>query len=162
MNNPLPPNPPIDPMKIIELVQKNRNVKLAGNDKLRLKPDWLSASVHSVAASAVNCGDLTTQSGMNQCAAAEYKKSDQALNQGVCRYRSGLDEGQKRQLMEVQRAGSGSAISAASSRVQASRVAACILLLLANCMTEMTEQRIRELQVLEICGRSDLLCPSRK
>jgi transcription-repair coupling factor (superfamily II helicase) len=30
------PNPPIDPMRIIELVQKNRNVKLAGNDKLRI------------------------------------------------------------------------------------------------------------------------------
>ncbi|WP_338415590.1 transcription-repair coupling factor [uncultured Sphaerotilus sp.] len=31
------PNPPIDPMRIIELVQKNRNVKLAGNDKLRIE-----------------------------------------------------------------------------------------------------------------------------
>ncbi len=31
------PNPPIDPMKIIELVQKNRQVKLAGNDKLRIE-----------------------------------------------------------------------------------------------------------------------------
>ncbi|MCX7252616.1 MAG: transcription-repair coupling factor [Burkholderiales bacterium] len=31
------PNPPIDPMKIIELVQKNRHVRLAGNDKLRIE-----------------------------------------------------------------------------------------------------------------------------
>jgi transcription-repair coupling factor (superfamily II helicase) len=31
------PNPPIDPARIIELVQKNRFVKLAGNDKLRLE-----------------------------------------------------------------------------------------------------------------------------
>ena len=31
------PNPPIDPMRIIELVQKNRAVKLAGNDKLRIE-----------------------------------------------------------------------------------------------------------------------------
>ncbi|MEY5099442.1 MAG: Transcription-repair-coupling factor, partial [Pseudomonadota bacterium] len=31
------PNPPIDPMKIIELVQKNRHIKLAGNDKLRIE-----------------------------------------------------------------------------------------------------------------------------
>jgi transcription-repair coupling factor (superfamily II helicase) len=30
------PNPPIDAMKIIELVQKNRAIKLAGNDKLRI------------------------------------------------------------------------------------------------------------------------------
>ncbi|HET6719857.1 MAG TPA: transcription-repair coupling factor, partial [Rhodocyclaceae bacterium] len=30
------PNPPIDPMKIISLIQKNRDYKLAGNDKLQL------------------------------------------------------------------------------------------------------------------------------
>ncbi len=31
------PNPPIDALKIIELVQKNRAVKLAGNEKLRIE-----------------------------------------------------------------------------------------------------------------------------
>ncbi|WP_395137375.1 transcription-repair coupling factor [Schlegelella aquatica] len=30
------PNPPVDPMRIIELVQKNRHIKLAGNEKLRI------------------------------------------------------------------------------------------------------------------------------
>ncbi len=33
------PNPPIDPMRIIQLVQKNRHIKLAGNDKLRIERD---------------------------------------------------------------------------------------------------------------------------
>ena len=31
------PNPPVDAMRIIELVQKNRAIKLAGNDKLRIE-----------------------------------------------------------------------------------------------------------------------------
>jgi len=31
------PNPPIDSLRIIELVQKNRAIKLAGNDKLRIE-----------------------------------------------------------------------------------------------------------------------------
>ncbi|KQV60512.1 transcription-repair coupling factor [Pelomonas sp. Root1217] len=31
------PNPPIDPMRVIELVQKNRNIKLVGNEKLRIE-----------------------------------------------------------------------------------------------------------------------------
>ncbi|MCL4696345.1 MAG: transcription-repair coupling factor, partial [Burkholderiaceae bacterium] len=31
------PNPPIDAMRIIELVQKNRAIKLAGNDRLRVE-----------------------------------------------------------------------------------------------------------------------------
>jgi transcription-repair coupling factor (superfamily II helicase) len=33
------PNPPIDAMRIIELVQKNRHIKLAGNDKLRIEKE---------------------------------------------------------------------------------------------------------------------------
>jgi len=31
------PNPPVEPMRIIELVQKNKQIKLAGNDKLRVE-----------------------------------------------------------------------------------------------------------------------------
>ncbi|WP_058615629.1 transcription-repair coupling factor [Tepidimonas taiwanensis] len=31
------PNPPIDPMRIIELIQKNRHIKLAGNDRLKIE-----------------------------------------------------------------------------------------------------------------------------
>src|SRR6187549_620410 len=30
-------NPPVDPMRIIELVQKNKHIKLAGNEKLRIE-----------------------------------------------------------------------------------------------------------------------------
>ena len=33
------PNPPIDPMQIIALIQKNRHIKLTGNDKLRIERD---------------------------------------------------------------------------------------------------------------------------
>ena len=31
------PQPPIDPMRIIELIQKHRHIKLAGNEKLRIE-----------------------------------------------------------------------------------------------------------------------------
>jgi len=30
-------NPPIDPMRIIEMIQKNKHIKLAGNEKLRIE-----------------------------------------------------------------------------------------------------------------------------
>ena len=36
MNISFRPNPPIDALKIIQLVQKHRSIKLAGNDKLRI------------------------------------------------------------------------------------------------------------------------------
>ena len=40
MNITFRPNPPIDAMKIIALVQKNKNIKLAGNDKLRIEREF--------------------------------------------------------------------------------------------------------------------------
>jgi transcription-repair coupling factor (superfamily II helicase) len=33
------PNPPIEPLAIIHLVQKNKHIKLAGNDKLRIEKE---------------------------------------------------------------------------------------------------------------------------
>ncbi len=33
------PNPPVDPMSIIQLIQKNRHIKLTSNDKLRIERD---------------------------------------------------------------------------------------------------------------------------
>ncbi len=30
-------DPPVDPMNIIQLIQKNRHIKLAGNEKLRIE-----------------------------------------------------------------------------------------------------------------------------
>jgi transcription-repair coupling factor (superfamily II helicase) len=36
------PNPPVDAQRIIELVQKNRHIKLAGNDKLRIERELAS------------------------------------------------------------------------------------------------------------------------
>jgi transcription-repair coupling factor (superfamily II helicase) len=42
MNITFRPNPPIDAMRIIDLVQKNKNVKLAGNDKLRIEREFAS------------------------------------------------------------------------------------------------------------------------
>ena len=38
------PNPPIDAMRILELVQKNRHIKLAGNDKLRIERELPEAT----------------------------------------------------------------------------------------------------------------------
>jgi transcription-repair coupling factor (superfamily II helicase) len=43
MNVVFRPNPPIDARRIIELVQKNRAVKLAGNDKLRIEREIADA-----------------------------------------------------------------------------------------------------------------------
>lgn len=57
------PNPPIDGMAIINLIQKNRHIKLAGNDKLRIErelPDP-AARVHMVRDVLRSLGKPTTQ-----------------------------------------------------------------------------------------------------
>jgi transcription-repair coupling factor (superfamily II helicase) len=37
------PNPPVEPLSIIHLIQKNKHIKLAGNDKLRIEKPLESA-----------------------------------------------------------------------------------------------------------------------
>jgi len=41
------PNPPIDALRIIELVQKNRHIKLAGQDKLRIEGKMADVAVRA-------------------------------------------------------------------------------------------------------------------
>jgi transcription-repair coupling factor (superfamily II helicase) len=41
------PNPPVDAQRIIELVQKNRHIRLAGNDKLRIERELPSAGARA-------------------------------------------------------------------------------------------------------------------
>ena len=41
------PNPPVDSMRIIELIQKNRHIKLVGNEKLRIERELPSAGARA-------------------------------------------------------------------------------------------------------------------
>ncbi|MDH5339287.1 MAG: helicase-related protein, partial [Rubrivivax sp.] len=59
------PNPPIDALRIIELVQKNRAIKLAGNDKLRIERE-----IAEPAARAQFVRDVLRSLGTPQVAAA--------------------------------------------------------------------------------------------
>jgi transcription-repair coupling factor (superfamily II helicase) len=35
-------NPPVNPMRIIEMIQKNKHIKLVGNEKLRIERELLA------------------------------------------------------------------------------------------------------------------------
>jgi transcription-repair coupling factor (superfamily II helicase) len=43
MNIAFAPNPPVDAGRIIELIQRNRDIKLIGNEKLRIERSTSSA-----------------------------------------------------------------------------------------------------------------------
>ena len=54
-------NPPIDSMHIIELIQKNRHIKLAGNEKLRIERELPDAE--GPRADGARCAALTGHTG---------------------------------------------------------------------------------------------------
>jgi hypothetical protein len=62
------PKPPIDAMRIIELVQKNRQIKLNGQDKLRI-----TASMPDLSARAAGQGDHEGADRLNRFPAAHYR-----------------------------------------------------------------------------------------
>jgi uncharacterized protein YecT (DUF1311 family) len=56
----------------------------------------------SATAFAADCGDLNTQSAMNQCALTQFQQLDEEFNKVYREYRSRLDERQKQQLKGAQ------------------------------------------------------------
>ncbi|WP_161635001.1 lysozyme inhibitor LprI family protein [Leptolyngbya sp. Heron Island J] len=99
-----------------------------------------------VALAKKDCGQLTTQQEMNQCAAENYAISDKALNQVYQEVRQGLDDAAKARL------------TAAEERWIVFRDAQCTFesdrfeggsmapLIQATCMEQITDNRIAELQ----------------
>ena len=108
---------------------------------------------------AASCVDLPTETETRLCAAAELDQADQALNKTYAKYRSGLDESQKRQLKEVQLA--WIRFRDLSCRFESSGVEGGSIhgFILNTCLTGMTRDRTRRLQALLDCKEGDLSCP---
>jgi uncharacterized protein YecT (DUF1311 family) len=116
----------------------------------------------SYAAIAQNCGDLPTQSEMNQCAAADYANVDRELNRIYGDYRSRLSEDQQRQLRESQRAWIRFRDSSCAYESSGVKGGSVYPLILNSCLANMTRTRIRQLAELANCQEGDLSCPAWK
>lgn len=115
-----------------------------------------------IAALSADCGDQTTQSGMNQCTYGEYQKADKELNEVYSAYRSRLDASQKKQIKNVQLAWvkyRDLTCDFESSGVKGGSVYPFIL---QSCLTKMTLARLEELKFLANCEEGDLSCPAWK
>jgi len=115
-----------------------------------------------VTAFSANCGDLKTQSEMNQCAYKEHQQTDKELNEVYSTYRSRLNETQKRQIKDVQLAWvkfRDLACDFESSGVKGGSVYPFIL---QSCLTTMTRARLQQLKFLANCEEGDLSCPAWK
>jgi len=115
-----------------------------------------------VTAFSANCGDLKTQSEMNQCAYREYQQADKELNEVYSTYRLRLNESQRRQIKDVQLAWikfRDLACDFESSGVKGGSVYPFIL---QTCLTTMTRARLLQLKFLADCEEGDLSCPAWK
>ena len=115
-----------------------------------------------IATLSADCGDQTTQSGMNQCAYGEYQKSNKELNEVYRAYRSRLDANQKQQLKDVQLVWvkyRDLTCDFESSGVKGGSVYPFIR---QSCLTKMTRARLQEIKFLAHCEEGDLSCPASK
>lgn len=120
----------------------------------------LSLLAFAVSATAfADCGDLNTQTAMNQCAMEQFQRLDKELNKVYTEYRSRLDKRQKQQLKEVQLAWikfRDLACAFESSGVEDSSVHPFIF---QSCLSAKTNARLKKLSSLANCGEGDLSCP---
>ena len=113
-------------------------------------------------ASAANCGDLSSQYQMNQCAFSEYQKADKKLNDIYRSYRARLDEAQKRQLRDVQRAWVKFRDLSCAFESSAVKGGSVYPLIYQSCLERLTNVRVQALSILANCEEGDLSCPAGK
>lgn len=109
-----------------------------------------------------DCGDLTTQYDMNQCALKEYQIADRELNRLYNAYRARLNDSQKREIRDIQRTWAkfrDLSCEFESSSVQGGSAYPFVF---QSCLTLMTHERIVQLESLANCEEGDLACPAPK
>lgn len=114
------------------------------------------------AAISQDCGDLQTQSEMNQCVAADYAKVDRELNKAYNDYPSRLAEEQKRQLRDAQLAWIRFRDLSCAFESSGVKGGSVYPLILHSCLASMTRARLQQLSVLASCKEGDLSCPAWK
>lgn len=107
-----------------------------------------------------NCGDLETQSAMNQCAYREYQQVDKELNEFYNTYRTRLNERQKSQIKEVQLAWVKFRDLACDFESSGVTGGSAYPFILQSCLTAMSRARLAELKYLANCREGDLSCPA--
>jgi uncharacterized protein YecT (DUF1311 family) len=110
---------------------------------------------------AEDCGNPSTQSAMDECADASFRKADAALNSASRQIMSRLknDEDAKRQMTAAQRAWAG--FRDAECTFAASKVArgSAYGMVVTSCKEALTAERVKRLQTYLECEEGDLSCP---
>ncbi|MET4700230.1 uncharacterized protein YecT (DUF1311 family) [Constrictibacter sp. MBR-5] len=115
-----------------------------------------------VSAGASACRDAETQAAMNACVGEAFAEADAALNRDYGRLRARLkeDASAERKLVAAQRA--WIAFRDAECAFSASSVegGSAHGMVVAECRTHLTRQRVKELGYYLSCREGDLSCPA--
>ncbi|WP_447755134.1 lysozyme inhibitor LprI family protein [Pseudomonas nicosulfuronedens] len=129
--------------------------------KLLLLPLGLLA-ISFFAQAADDCADAQTQGAINACTGAAYKASDKRLNDLYGQYRQRLDAGQKQALTAAQKAWLSYRDLSCQFETSSVGGGSGFQMAYSNCLETMTDNRIKELQVLSDCQEGDFNCPAPK
>ncbi|QEY74391.1 lysozyme inhibitor LprI family protein [Pseudomonas denitrificans (nom. rej.)] len=118
--------------------------------------------VLSAAALADDCADAQTQAEINACTGAAYKASDKRLNDLNGQYRQRLDAGQRKALTAAQKAWLNYRDLSCQFETAGAKGGSGYPMAYSNCLKAMTDNRIKELQMLSDCQEGDFNCPAPK
>lgn len=125
---------------------------------------FLIASSFSIAVPAIaqepDCKDPQTQSDMTICAGRDYQKADKSLNASYSKIRERLadDEPVRKALLEAQRAWIKFRDAECAFSTMGTEGGSIQPMLKAMCLTELTEQRIQQLDAHANCEEGDVTC----
>lgn len=110
------------------------------------------------AALADTCDSATTQTDINQCYAAEYKKQDDLLNQTYKQVMTRAEDKQKTQLKAAQNAWIAFRDADCDFLSSSSENASVYPMVKASCLADKTRERIELLNSTLQCEEGDVTC----
>ena len=119
---------------------------------------FLSTTTVTNSALALDCRNPQSQTAMNQCASVELEYETKKINKTYNNYRANLDPTHRQQLKEVQLAWIKFKDLACEFDASGSEGGSVHSMVLANCLTEKTRQRNKELETLANCQEGDVSC----
>jgi uncharacterized protein YecT (DUF1311 family) len=115
-------------------------------------------AISTQSAYALDCNNASTQADINQCASADYKKSDFQLNKAYREVYSKLDARQVPQLKAAQNAWIKFRDADCSFHTSSARGGSMYAYVLAGCLEAKTSARTKELSALLHCKEGDIDC----
>src|SRR5690242_21767229 len=107
----------------------------------------------------IDCEDPRTQLAINQCAGMKAAKAEGRLNEIYRQYRQRLGVNQKKKLTEAQMAWLAFRKSWCTFVASGIETGSAHPFVVSECMTGITEQRIKQLEEVRSCKQGDLSCP---